>query len=301
MRSARVLAQAKINLFLNVGERDASGYHALDTLFQRIDLADEVVVRVGGTARTIECSGARMPPHGLGVPEQNLAYRAAAAYAERTGWPRGFAIELTKHIPVGGGLGGGSADAAAVLRALNAMADHPWPDTELLAVGATLGADVPFLASNRVLSFAAGRGDVLIDPPEGWSEPLPERNMLILVPSFGVATADAYRWLDSDRVAHPPMYATGVVGKPLGTGWAVVAQLSHNDFEPVVQQRHPQIRTLRRRLEKAGAGIARMSGSGSTVYGIFDGPVPPAQDLGVDALAIPTRTSSRVVQVEVLE
>ena len=121
MRAARVLAQAKINLLLRVGPRDQAGYHQIVTVFQRIDLADEVLVRVGGSVRTLDCTGPRLPSRGLGAPEDNLAYRAAVAYAERAKWLRGFSVELTKNIPTGGGLGGGSSDAGAVLRALDAL------------------------------------------------------------------------------------------------------------------------------------------------------------------------------------
>src|SRR6185503_11221787 len=113
MRIARVQAQAKVNLFLRVGppRRDAGGYHDIATLFQRIDLADDLIVRAGGSSRSIDCAGPQLPPEGLGDPQKNLAFRAAEAYAEHVGRPRGFSIELTKRIPVGGGLGGGSADA----------------------------------------------------------------------------------------------------------------------------------------------------------------------------------------------
>ena len=120
MTEARVAAQAKINLMLRVLAREALGYHQIETLFCRLALADDVVVRVTPGARTLDCRGA-----GVGPTERNLAYRAALAYAEARGWPDGFAIEIDKHIPVGGGLGGGSADAAAVLRALAALDPAP--------------------------------------------------------------------------------------------------------------------------------------------------------------------------------
>src|SRR5688572_7964745 len=113
MRVARVQAQAKVNLVLRVGARSLDGYHDIATVFQRIDLADEIVVRLGGVSRSIDCTGPQFPSVGLGPPESNLAFRAALAYAERATWIRGFAIEVTKNIPVGGGLGGGSADAGA--------------------------------------------------------------------------------------------------------------------------------------------------------------------------------------------
>jgi 4-diphosphocytidyl-2-C-methyl-D-erythritol kinase len=105
-RAGRVAAQAKINLALRVLAREVSGYHQIETLFCRIALADTVVVRIVARERSLDCHGAD-----LGPIEANLAYRAAAAYAAARGWPDGFAIEIEKRIPVGGGLGGGSADA----------------------------------------------------------------------------------------------------------------------------------------------------------------------------------------------
>src|SRR5438128_1501460 len=106
MPEVRIAAQAKINLRLKILAREEGGYHSVETIFARIDLADEIVVRVGGSGRLIDCKGANVGP-----VEQNLAYRAALAYAETTGWPDAFSIEITKKIPVGGGLGGGSTDA----------------------------------------------------------------------------------------------------------------------------------------------------------------------------------------------
>lgn len=280
MRVARTEAQAKINLYLRVGPRDASGYHEIRTLFQRIDLADVITVRIGGGARSIDCAGPQLPAGGLGAPEENLAYRAALAYVERTGWPRGFAIELTKRIPVGGGLGGGSADAGAVLRALDAAADQPVGMAALEALACDLGADVPFMASEHVRARASGRGEQL--EPEMTQ---PSRSVVLLVPPFAIATADAYRWLDASRTS-----AVTLSEEPSG-----------NDFESAIEPRHPTLRDYRMRLETGGAAIARLSGSGSTVFGIFDGAPPRLETLPRDAFCIVTRTSSRVVQVEVRE
>src|SRR5687767_3831363 len=183
--TARAKAQAKVNLFLNVfAERDEEGYHALWTMFQRIDLADEVVVRVGGTFRSLDATGAAMPSAGLGPTDRNLAFRAAAAYLDQTdsGLPRGFAIELTKNIPVGGGLGCGSADAGAVLRALNTLSKRPVAAEELHAIASSLGSDVAFLASEMVVAQALGRGERMA--PVEWVPP--SSPMTVVVPNFGV-------------------------------------------------------------------------------------------------------------------
>src|SRR5688572_27908453 len=157
---ARVRAQAKVNLILRILAREASGYHGLETLFARLDLADEVTVRVGARGRAVDCRGADVGP-----PEANLALRAGEAFAEAAGWPAGFAVEIEKHIPVGGGLGGGSADAGAVLRALNALAPAPIPRETLLAIAGRLGADVPFLTDDAPLALAWGRGERMLALP----------------------------------------------------------------------------------------------------------------------------------------
>jgi 4-diphosphocytidyl-2-C-methyl-D-erythritol kinase len=294
MRVARVAAQAKVNLWLTVGARDpVTGYHEIATLFHRVDLADEIVVRAGGSIRAIDCVGPRLPAGGVGAAEKNLAFRAALAYAERAGWPRGFSIELTKNIPVGGGLGGGSADAAAVLRALDALAPAPLGTQATQELGVSLGADIPFLASDSVAALARGLGEQL----QG-VEPLSARDVLLLVPGFSISTADAYRWLDQSRDDEqrlPWMQP----GQPLD--WTTVEETSVNDFEVVVEDRYPVLRELRERLRSKGARVARLAGSGSCVFGVFEEPATRSRDLAADALVVPTRTSSQVVQVEVLE
>ena len=297
--AARVMAQAKVNLFLNVfAERDADGYHALWTVFQRIDLADAVVIRLGGSARSLDAVGPALPRDGLGPVERNLAYRAAAAFLEEAGsaLPKGFSIELTKNIPVGGGLGGGSADAGAVLRALNALSPNPLPPQGLQTIAASLGSDVPFLASELTTAQALGRGDRF--HAVGWTPP--PSPVLLVVPDFPVATKDAYGWLDADRPTDPYADATGFGAPESFPGWAELAR-GANDFEPVVERRHPILREYREKLAIAGARLVRMAGSGSTVFGIFDQNAALPTDMGPNARVIATRTSARVVQVEVLQ
>jgi 4-diphosphocytidyl-2-C-methyl-D-erythritol kinase len=303
-RSAFVKAQAKINLFLHVGERKSDGYHALETLFLRTELADDVSVRVGGSRRTLECAGPAMPEEGLGSVEKNLAFRAALAYAERASWPDGFDVTITKTIPVGGGLGGGSADAGAVLRGLNALNGRPLDEETLLEVAAELGADVPFLTSTRVAAFASGRGDVLRSDARF---DLPPRELFLVIPSFSIGTAEAYGWLDADRQAsgrNPLRSAPRTPNAGGSWNWAAIEAVSRqgfaNDFEPVVEARHPELKAYREWLTSLGAGIARLSGSGSTVFGVFDRALR-FDTPGPETRILATRTAERVVQVEVRE
>jgi len=304
MPVARVAAQAKINLFLRVGARRDDGYHDVVTMLQLIDLADEVIVRVGGAGRTLHVAGPQLPSDGLGPTDSNLAYRAAMAYIGRAGWPNGFSIELHKHIPARGGLGGGSSDAGAVLRALDALNERPLGRAALLELAGGLGADVPFFAAGSGRALATGRGDELGD-----LDPLPARDVLLAVPAFGVPTVDAYRWLDEDRAGGPgvplpmpdpnrrdwmaPVSASG------DDEWRMAGLAAVNDFGPVVERRHPQLARIRATFTELGAFMALMSGSGSAVFGIFAD--VPRLPVDVAGLVMRTRTSTRVVPVEVRE
>jgi 4-diphosphocytidyl-2-C-methyl-D-erythritol kinase len=298
--AARVQAQAKINLSLWVTPGvNPEGYHDILTVFHRIELADDVQIRLGGTTRSLDAFGNAMPAQGLGPVEKNLAYRAAEAYLLRRGGmlPSGFEIAIEKRIPVGGGLGGGSADAAAVLRALQALAPNPLTAIELHDVAAELGSDVPFLASELTMANGFGRGDDLHSMPFTFAP----TDVLLVVPPFAISTAEAYAWLDVDRgpdFTWPADRSSGAL-RPVN-GWQFFAGYG-NDFEPVIERRYPKLREYLDALKSEGATLAQMSGSGSTVFGIFEQGAPRAESLQVDAQVIATRTSGRVVQVEILQ
>lgn len=288
--AARVCAQAKINLSLRVLAREESGYHQLETIFLRIDAGDMVTVRVGGDRRVLNAGDVD-----LGPVEHNLAMRAALAYRTATGWPDGFEIDLEKRIPVGAGLGGGSADAGAVLRCLDALAPTPVGRTALIGIAGALGADVPFLALDAPCALAWGRGERMLELPGP-----PARSLVIVVPPFAVATADAYRWLTPPGAADPRRPVALDLASL--TGWPALEALAGNDFEPVVAERHPEITEIIGVLRSKGARVAQLTGSGSAVIGIFDGAlsideIAPA----VDGEVIPTRTAARVVGVDLLE
>ena len=293
---ARVVAQAKVNLILRVLAREASGYHAIETLFLRLAHGDEIVVRASERSheRTLRCDGPAIPSNGLGPVERNLAYRAAVAYADTTGWPSGFAIEIVKEIPVGGGLGGGSADAGAVLRALDALSPNPL-GPRLVELATPLGADVPFLSIDSPMALAWGRGERLFPVAAP-----PARPVALVVPAFGVATAEAYGWVSSSRGEYRPR---GAVLNPsdLAT-WEAIAEVAANDFEPVVAARHPEIRMAVEGLQRSGAILAMMSGSGSACFGIFDEPPKGAEVMVPEGCKVlMTQTAERVVPVESAE
>ncbi len=293
MRTASLLAQAKLNLFLRVVAREASGYHQLETLFTRIALGDEVTVRAVAHGRSLDCTGPAMPTGGLGAMENNLAFRAAAAFAEAVGWPGGFAIEITKHIPVGGGLGGGSADAGAVLRALNAIAPRAMPPSRLLSVGASLGADVPFLTQDlSPLALAWGRGERLMT-----LSPLTSRPCVLFAFPFGVSTKDAFSWLAASPAAptNPVTYSVADLAK-----WTDVLGQAFNEFERVVLPRvDPVARALailRGPLGTEAMDLSLMSGSGATIFSLPRQGTPQGRRGLLDALAGLGESGPRVLE-----
>jgi 4-diphosphocytidyl-2-C-methyl-D-erythritol kinase len=283
--AARVTAQAKINLILRVLAREESGFHALETIVARLAIGDSITVRPTRSARSVNCTGADTGP-----AERNLAYLAALAFAEATGWPDGFAIEIEKRIPVGAGLGGGSADAAAVLRALAALSPRAVSEAALLGIAAALGSDVPVLTTAAPLALAWGRGERMLALPS-----LPQRDIALVTPTFAVSTADAYSWLAAERAAHADVPSSPRSASPISlasssrtasplllsladlASWNSLAPLAANDFEPLVSRRHPEISRTISALRASGASIALMSGSGSTVFGVFDSPPSPSR------------------------
>lgn len=288
---ARVAAQAKLNLGLRVLARERGGMHEIETLFARIALADIVTVRPSeDDERTLVVRGLETGPM-----EDNLAYRAAVAYSTATGWPQGFAIDIEKKIPVGGGFGGGSADAGGVLRALNALAPQPAAAAELLRIAMTLGADVPYLTTTEPFALAWGRGERMLALPT-----LPERAVLLVLPGFPIETATAYAWLAATRTVDLP--SPRIVSVPELTSWETLQRHVVNDFEAVVAEHHPEIPAIIAQLREAGASIAGMTGSGSALYGI----VPLFSDTGplastLPGIVVPTRTVTRVAAVELVE
>lgn len=251
-----IRAQAKLNLWLRVLATEESGYHTIETLFHRVELADEVAVTLTGSGeRTIACSEDVGPAH------ENLAYRAALLYCEAAEWPAGFHIGINKRIPAGGGLGGGSADAAATLVALNAVSPRPQDSGELAAMGTQIGADVPFLLSDSVAALAWGRGDRMLTLPA-----LPQKHVALVVPAFGLSTAEVYRSGVLGQARGPERLAPGDLAH-----WDRIAALAGNDLgATAVVRRHPELARAIGALRAAGAIMAEMTGSGSVLFGVFE-------------------------------
>jgi 4-diphosphocytidyl-2-C-methyl-D-erythritol kinase len=249
---------AKVNLLLRVLAREDDGWHSLETVFCRLDLADTLVVERTASGIALEVDGAPCGP-----AEENLAWRAADAVLEATGRRFGVRMHLTKRIPVGAGLGGGSSDAAQALLGVNALAGDAMPRSELLHTAARLGADVPFLLSGAPVALAWGHGTRMLALP-----PLPERPLLLLVPGEGVATAEAYRWLDGMRAAPVRRGSTLLDPGVLGS-WGDLARISGNDFEAPVFAERPAIRAAFGALAETHPMLCRMTGSGSALLAAY--------------------------------
>ncbi len=256
----RIAAPAKINLWLRVFGRDAKGYHAIESLYQLVSLADELVLERGGAG--VRLLGA---PAALGPADDNLAVRAAARFLAATRAGGGVAITLDKRIPWNAGLGGGSSDAAATLAAMNRLFGHPLDAADLLELAAGLGSDVPFFLAGSALALGWGRGERLLAFP-----PLPERPLLVVPPPAPVRTADAYAWLDKDRGAERTGEYAAVFPAHAFGDWGAVRHHSHNDFEAVVAGQLPEIGHWLDRLRETEAFLVRLAGSGGAIVALFD-------------------------------
>ncbi|WP_457629612.1 4-(cytidine 5'-diphospho)-2-C-methyl-D-erythritol kinase [Oceanithermus sp.] len=240
-------ACAKLNLGLAVRGRREDGYHELHTLFATVDVCDEVRLEAAPGGVALRVAGDVDVPAG----PDNLAWRAAEAYLGAAGVPGGVAIELTKHVPAGAGLGGGSADAAAVLRGLARI--YPG-EVNLPALALELGADVPFLLRGG-LAEARGVGEQLV-----YLKPV-EAHFVLVKPPFEVPTAAAYAALE-ERDYGPDLDVAAIV-KALRQG---TVPPWRNDLERTVFFAYPPLADLKRLLEEHGLAGALMSGSGSTLF-----------------------------------
>jgi 4-diphosphocytidyl-2-C-methyl-D-erythritol kinase len=252
-RRVRVKACAKINLSLGVGPARADGYHQVRTVLQAIDLHDTLTFTSRPGPFSITCSESGIP-----TDSRNLIWKAAYELARAANRHRveGIEVRVDKRIPAEAGLGGGSADAAATLRALSTLWNLTFDGIALASVARVIGTDVSFFLIGGA-AYGSGRGDDLL--PLADIKPF---HVVIAKPDFGVQTSAAYGWFDEDG---------GVQDAPRAlAAWPEALLSVRNDLEPPVTRRHPDVAELVHRLEQAGASAAAMSGSGSAVFGLFD-------------------------------
>jgi 4-diphosphocytidyl-2-C-methyl-D-erythritol kinase len=252
-------AFAKINLGLRVTGRRPDGYHEIRTLFQTVTLKDRLTFGPLPDGRLeLVCAAPDVP-----ADETNLVHRAAVALRERFGVADGARVVLEKTIPPGGGLGGGSADAAVALVGLTRLWKLPAGGDELAELGARLGADVPFFLTGGT---ALGTGTGTDIEPLG---DVPERTLLVVTPGVRVSTAEAYKALSAPALTKAEGPVTLSVSRAGSQFWDSHREGLRNDFEPAVFRLHPEIGRARDALAAAGARPALLSGSGASVFGVF--------------------------------
>lgn len=251
-------AYAKINLGLLVRDRRPDGYHSIETVFHRIDLCDELVLEPAEEISMV--SDSRDVP----TDEANLCFKAAVLLQQSLGLRAGVRITLRKNIPVGAGLGGGSADAAEVLRHLPHLWQCSASEQTVQSLALKLGSDVPYFL-RRGSAIGRGRGDILdyfdLDVPY---------TILVCNPNIHISTAWAYQQV-RPSAAHPALQLRDLVVSGMHDPGRLVSEL-RNDFEPAVFKAYPEVRRLKEAMVRGGAAFASLSGSGSSIYGFFSSP-----------------------------
>jgi len=275
----KFLSPAKVNLHLQVLERRPDGHHEIQTLMHRVALFDEVEIQREGR-------GISLTTEGEGIPggKENLVWRATEIFCQEAGIQPHFRIRIRKRIPVAAGLGGGSGNAATVLLALNDLLQAGMEEGALMALGARIGADVPFFVFQKS-ALARGKGDVLTPvrlPETLW--------FLLLVPPFRISTAWAYEAYD--RMAGGKKSAT--VLKDTYSDLDALCPVLKNDLELPALSRYPEIGRRKEELVDRGARGALMSGSGPAIFGIF--PDQKEAERAAQTLVLPPGWKTEIVQ-----
>ncbi len=264
-----VKSPAKINLFLEILSRRPDGYHNIFSLMEKISLFDELQFEKIPSGIEVHC------PAVDGPPEKNLVYKAAMLLKQKGKVSYGARLQVKKNIPMGGGLGGGSSNAATVLKVLNRLWGLDWPSTKLAELGSKLGADVPFFINDGP-AHIEGIGDQITSLTN-----LPNLSIILINPGVSISTPWAYSaWDVRKSLTLSAVKESDTFGKGSLTPqnrsvtsrrtFAEIIQELHNDFESVVIPKYPEIQKAKEALKYAGAEGVLMSGSGSTVFGLFD-------------------------------
>jgi len=250
----KILSPAKINLFLQVTGKRSDGYHELFSLMCCVSLFDTIMIQFGGNTIEIHSTHPQLP-----LDHTNLAHKAAALFLKKLNAHRGLKITIEKNIPVAAGLGGGSSNAAGVLKGLNRHFGFPFTPSQLISMSRQLGADVPFFLFDKP-ALACGIGDELEAYPN-----LPSFYVILIYPGFGVSTAEVFQNLNLGLTKCKKKFSKSSFRK---TGYDASRHLC-NDLEAVTVSRHPVIKSVKKQIVAHGALGALMSGSGPTVFGLF--------------------------------
>ena len=255
-------ANAKINLYLRVTGRRDDGYHLIKSVKQSVTLADDVTISVDtdvrGLSVVLTCTDERIPTDG-----RNIAVKCAYAFFKRFGIENCAAeIHIEKKIPVSGGLAGGSTDGAAVIRLLDELLETKADEEMLISLGASVGADIPFcLVGGCAICEGIGEKLTRLDIPEA------QYSVLLVSPGGGVSTPEAYRLIDEAGFI-PCGCAVGEVVEAVQN--CSLPEKLHNDFESVILPQNEREADVKRLLSSYGAAAVQMSGSGPTVFGLYE-------------------------------
>ncbi|MEO0205276.1 MAG: 4-(cytidine 5'-diphospho)-2-C-methyl-D-erythritol kinase [candidate division WOR-3 bacterium] len=249
----RINANAKINIGLSILNKREDGYHNIETTLSTINLSDRLLIEKKDNGIELVCPGSKIPV------EENLCFKAAHLFLKSYDISEGIKITLQKNIPVGGGLGGGSSDAAAVLKGMCQIFDMHISDQELMALGRNLGCDVPFFIKGGA-AIARGAGDELK------FFKLPKMELIVYYPGYQVSTKWAYEEYDKLNLT-PSIDLDNIMGgkKKTRIGFNI-----SNDFERVVFKAHPDLLDIKTHLLGTGAYMVSLSGSGSCLYAVVD-------------------------------
>lgn len=255
--SIEIKSYAKINWTLDILFKREDGYHEVRTIYQTVSLHDQLRITETGGAIEVVCDDPQVP-----CDETNLAFKAAKSLREVAGTSKGARIEIEKRIPVAAGMGGGSSNAAATLLALVKLWHAEIDDRELFRIAAALGSDVPFFLIGGT-ALGVGRGEEVCPIEQVHCE-----HLLLVNPGFAVSTRDAYEKLS--RLTSPEAASIIPFALLAAKGIRELPLAARNDLEVPVLAAHPEIAEVKHRLLSLGARHALMSGSGATVFGVFD-------------------------------
>lgn len=251
-------AYAKINLSLDIVGKREDGYHLLEMIMQAVELHDEVILTEKKAGISLSCDKSYVP-----VDERNIAYKAAKLIMEETGLKSGIHIHINKNIPVAAGLAGGSTDAAAVLKGMNAMFSLGLSYEELKVLGLKLGADVPYcIEGGTALCEGVGERITKLESFSGYV-------VVLVKPPFGVSTKEVYGAFNLEKIKRH-VETKKLIDSLAKSDLNGVHYYSRNLLENVVIQSYPVIKSIKQRVVKTGARVTLMSGSGPTVYGIYE-------------------------------
>jgi len=263
LQNSTILAPAKINLYLTVKDRRSDGFHNLESVFLAVDYTDILHFQAINSDNSCEIA---MEGQNLSISaENNIIFKALSLFRSKTGFFQGVKVRVEKRIPPGGGLGGGSSNAASTLLAMNKMTGFPLDRSALLEMAAVLGSDVPFFIHETPAARVTGRGEQI--------EPIPAPQMFFVLvnPGFPSDTAAAFRLLDEHR-ANPLLYSSSHSSTLASLApWRLGENSLANDFLPVFPEKEKAVYSeIICALLEQGAQNASLSGSGSTCFGVFN-------------------------------